>query len=174
MGKVRQLQKKISELNNSLHLIFICKHLKCILESHLKKSHFVWSLMSLSLMSLSVSYNTCSWELHANSAFGTWLASCCLVKSMAFEWQSTVWCHYKAVDFLQNYHKRHPIAHPLGVFCGSKLTFIFCPIPVPIHILPQLLQWWVQYHVILDCFIKVYIKENISNKFFHDLADAVK
>ena len=33
----------------------------------------------------------------------------------------TVQCHYNAVDFLQNYHKRHPIARPLGRDMGCLL-----------------------------------------------------
>ena len=28
--------------------------------------------------------------------------------------QCTVWCHYNAVNFLTNTHKRHPIARPMG------------------------------------------------------------
>ena len=37
---------------------------------------------------------------------------------------------YNAVNFLQNIHKRHPIAHPsrqaMGVFCVFHLWLIFC------------------------------------------------
>ena len=35
--------------------------------------------------------------------------------------RSTVWCRYNAVNFLQNYHNRHPIARPLGRVLGCLL-----------------------------------------------------
>ena len=57
----------------------------------------------------------------------------------------TVQCRYNAVDFLQIHHKRHPIARPLGRGMGCLLL-----IGIYIQILPQSLQWCVQYHVILD------------------------
>ena len=43
---------------------------------------------------------------------------------------NTMWCYYKAVDFLPNTHKRHLIAHPwgwdMGCLCEFKIWFIFC------------------------------------------------
>ena len=55
---------------------------------------------------------------------------------------NTVWCHYNAVNFLQNPHKRHPIACPLGwgMRCLLCVQTLIC-------ILPQSLQWCMQYHV---------------------------
>ena len=47
----------------------------------------------------------------------------------------TVRCHYNALNFLPNLHKRHLIARPLvrdmgcfldTVFCGFKLWYVFC------------------------------------------------
>ena len=41
-------------------------------------------------------------------------------------YDNTVRCCYDMVSFLQNPHRRHPIAGKVwGVFCGSKLWFIF-------------------------------------------------
>ena len=43
-----------------------------------------------------------------------------------------MWCRYNAVNFLENVHKRHPLARPLGkvwgVYCGSSIWLIkkFC------------------------------------------------
>ena len=45
--------------------------------------------------------------------------------------QTTVWCHYNAVNFLQNPHKKHPTACQLGQGMGYFLWF-----HVLIHILP--------------------------------------
>ena len=59
--------------------------------------------------------------------------------------QYTVWWRYNAVDFLQNHHKRHPIARPLGRDMGFLLW-----VQTYIHIPPQSPQWCVQYHIILD------------------------
>ena len=56
----------------------------------------------------------------------------------------TVRCRYNGVNFLQNPHKRHPIARPLGRNMGCLLwinTLIYIP--------PQLLKWYMQY-VTLD------------------------
>ena len=53
------------------------------------------------------------------------------------EWASmlhTLWCDYNIVNILQNIHERCPILWVLPL----------------IDILPQFLQWSVQYHVILD------------------------
>ena len=52
---------------------------------------------------------------------------------------------YNAVKFLQNAHKRHPIAHPLGQDIRCILWA-----QTLIYSLPQSLQWWIQYHIILD------------------------
>ena len=53
----------------------------------------------------------------------------------------TVQCHYNAFKFLTNIHKRHPVWARYGVSSvGAAL----------IDILPQFLQWCVQYLVILD------------------------
>ena len=50
--------------------------------------------------------------------------------------QNTVWCHYYIFKFLQNIHKRYPIAHALGwgMGCLSWVENL-------IEILPQLHQW---------------------------------
>ena len=56
-----------------------------------------------------------------------------------------VGCHYNAVNFLLNHHKRHPIARPLWRGMGCRLC-----IQIPIYILPQSLQWCTQYPVIFD------------------------
>ena len=52
-----------------------------------------------------------------------------------------VWCHLDTVNSLQNPHKRYPIAHPwwgrdMGCLLWAQDLF---------HILPQLLQLWIQY-----------------------------
>ena len=59
-----------------------------------------------------------------------------------------MWCCYDVVSFLQNPHKRHLIARPLGwgigcILCIQKL----------ICILPHSLQFYMQFYVILDCII---------------------
>ena len=51
-------------------------------------------------------------------------------------------------NFLQNYHKRHPIARPLGRAMGCLLciqTLIYIPYPS--------LKWYMQHRVILECVI---------------------
>ena len=58
---------------------------------------------------------------------------------------NTVRCRYNAVNFLQNPHTRHPIAHPWGWGMRCRLCA-----QTLIHILLQSLQWCMQYHVILD------------------------
>ena len=59
-------------------------------------------------------------------------------------WLDTAQYHYNVVIFLQNPDKRHPIARPLGWGMGCLLWVqtLFC-------IMPQSLQWYMQYHVIL-------------------------
>ena len=57
----------------------------------------------------------------------------------------TVRCRSNAVNFLQNLHKKHPIARPLGRAMGCVLCF-----QILIYILPQSLECCGQYHVILD------------------------
>ena len=57
---------------------------------------------------------------------------------------STVWCCYNVVNFLQNCHKMYPIARLLGWGMGRVLW-----VQTLIYFLPQLMQWCVQYHVIL-------------------------
>ena len=52
---------------------------------------------------------------------------------------------YDAVNFLQNIKERHPIARPSGQGMGCFLW-----IQPVIDKLPQLLQWCMQYHGILD------------------------
>ena len=47
----------------------------------------------------------------------------------------TMWYHYKMINFLQNPHKRHPKAHPLGLGMGCLLWFHNL-----IYILPQAVQ----------------------------------
>ena len=55
---------------------------------------------------------------------------------------------YNAVNFLQNIHEKRPIAHPSGRGMGCILW-----IQPLIDILPQFLQWCVQYFLMLDCVI---------------------
>ena len=57
----------------------------------------------------------------------------------------TVRCHYNAVHFLQNPYIRQLIARPWGRDMRCLLW-----IQPLIYILPQFLQWCMQYHVILD------------------------
>ena len=57
----------------------------------------------------------------------------------------TVRCQYNIVNFLQNLHRRHPNRWAMG----------FLKIQILIYILFQLLQWFIQYHVILDGIIMV-------------------
>ena len=75
-----------------------------------------------------------------------------LVKAVSnafvFMKRNTVWCHYGMVNFLTNIHKRHPIDRLLGWGMGCLLW-----IQHPIDILPQFLQLFMQYHIILDCVI---------------------
>ena len=70
----------------------------------------------------------------------TWPASWAMV--------SIVRCHYNVVDFLQNPQRRHIIACP----SGWNMRCIFF-IQMLISILPQSLQWYMQYHVLLACII---------------------
>ena len=56
-----------------------------------------------------------------------------------------VWCRYNAVNFLQNLHRIHPIARPLGRGMGCILW-----VQTVIYTLPQSLQWCMQNHDILD------------------------
>ena len=54
-------------------------------------------------------------------------------------------CRYNAVNFLTNFHKRHPIARPLGRAMGCLLW-----IQHLFDILPEFLQSFMQYLIILD------------------------
>ena len=56
-----------------------------------------------------------------------------------------MWCRHNTVDFLQNPHKIHPIAHSLGRVMGCLL----CARTL-IYIWPQSLQGCLQYHDTLD------------------------
>ena len=56
-----------------------------------------------------------------------------------------VQCRYNAAVFLQNIHEIHPIAHPPGRVMGCFLCH-----QLLIDIMPHFLQWYTQYHVILD------------------------
>ena len=60
----------------------------------------------------------------------------------------TVWCHYNTINCLQNPHKIHPIARPLGRDMGCILW-----LQILIDILPQSVKWCLQYRVILNCVI---------------------
>ena len=62
--------------------------------------------------------------------------------------QGPVLYHYNVVNFLQNLHKRQPIARPLGRVMGC-LSWV----QTLIYILTQSRQWYVQYNVILGCII---------------------
>ena len=70
-----------------------------------------------------------------------------VLKSIVFRFlkAGTVWCrsNFSAVKFLLNIHKRHPIPRPLGMGCLLWIESLT-------DILPQFLQWCVQYHVTLD------------------------
>ena len=59
-----------------------------------------------------------------------------------------MWYHYNTVNFSQNFHKKHQIARLIERDMGC----LWC-VQIMIDILPQSLQRYVQYHVILDCFI---------------------
>ena len=58
---------------------------------------------------------------------------------------STVRYRYNTVNFFKNIHERHPIARPLGRGMGCLLL-----VQSLIDILPQFLQWYMQYVDILD------------------------
>ena len=73
-----------------------------------------------------------------------WKGRIILTKYQSY-YENTVQCHHKAVNFLQNIYKRHPIARPSGR--GMWCLLWVQPL---IDILPHFLQWCVQYHVILD------------------------
>ena len=53
-------------------------------------------------------------------------------------------CRYNAVNFLQNYHNRHRIAHPWGRGMGCLLWLLTL-----MHVLLQSLLCWVQNRMIL-------------------------
>ena len=56
---------------------------------------------------------------------------------------SIVWCHYNVIQFFQNPHSRHSIAHPLGRGMGCPLwvqTLFYIP--------PQSLCLRLKYHAI--------------------------
>ena len=57
----------------------------------------------------------------------------------------TMWCLYNAVNFHQNSHKMHPIAHPLGQDMGCNLWFDSL-----IQIMLQTTQCCMKHLVILD------------------------
>ena len=61
----------------------------------------------------------------------------------------TVQCHYNAVNFFPNSYKIHPIARLLRRAMGCTLWA-----QTLIYTLPQSLQWFLQYHIILDCIIR--------------------
>ena len=61
---------------------------------------------------------------------------------------NTVQCHYNAVNFLTNIHKRHHIARPLGRGMRCLLWT-----QNQIDILPQFLYLCMYYILILDCII---------------------
>ena len=72
-------------------------------------------------------------QYHINSYINPIKRACwCFICSSDYPnmMDCTVQCCYNAVNFLPNPHKRHPIACPLGevwdVFCGFRLSFIFC------------------------------------------------
>ena len=62
--------------------------------------------------------------------------------------KSTVQCHCNTVSFLQNIHNIHPIARPWGWDMGCLLW-----VKSLMHVLPQSLQWWMHYCVLLHCLI---------------------
>ena len=65
--------------------------------------------------------------------------------SVTWGYLYTVRYRYNAVNFFKNIHERHPIARPLGRGMGCFLL-----VQPLIDILPQFLQWYMQYVDILD------------------------
>ena len=64
---------------------------------------------------------------------------------IVIKYKYAVQCRYNAGNFLQNSHERHCIARPSGR--GMRCLLWVQPL---IGILPQFLQWFVPWHVILD------------------------
>ena len=63
---------------------------------------------------------------------------------------TTVQCHYNVVNFLQNRHKRHPIARALGWDMGCILWI-------------QTLMFWLRYVMVVMCAISCYIGSRYNN-----------
>ena len=63
----------------------------------------------------------------------------------------TVQSCYHAVNFLQNPHNIHPIAYPSGWAMGCLLW-----VQALTHVLPQTMEWYIQYHVLLDRIIMAF------------------
>ena len=74
--------------------------------------------------------------------FTIWFLICCCYRIVVC---NTVRCRRDAVHFPQNINERHPIALPSGRSMGCLLG-----VQLLIDIQPQFLQWYVQYHAVLD------------------------
>ena len=79
-----------------------------------------------------------------------WVVACTNLRRCLPILSTTVRCRYNAVNFLQNYEKRHPEARPLGRDMGSLLHIL-----TMINILPPSPQRFIQLYVILDRIITV-------------------
>ena len=62
-----------------------------------------------------------------------------------YSMHNTVRCCYNTVNFLQKFHKIHPVARPLGRRCMGCILWV----KTLIYILPQSLWWCMQYGFIL-------------------------
>ena len=92
----------------------------------LRMLHFIWSggmaagwVGNLSWLLMNVFMSFWGFLLATGRVWSRPLILACAASEAS---RSTVWCHYNAVNFLQNPHKRHPIARLLG----RLLWFTFC------------------------------------------------
>ena len=129
-------------LHSRSHTIFIRKE--------------IWVVDKFEPCKLTLSQHS-SWKFHctgsalrspepslASRVETAWVASCVTEMSK----KSTVQCHCNTVSFLQNIHNIHPIARPWGWDMGCLLW-----VKSFMHVLPQSLQWWMHYCVLLHCLI---------------------
>ena len=65
-----------------------------------------------------------------------------LLPSPCLSAEATVQCRYNVVNFLQAPHNSHPIAHRRVLWVHALIS-----------VLAQPLEWYIQYHVMLDCVI---------------------
>ena len=71
-----------------------------------------------------------------------------MITSVLYNTACTVQCRYCMVNFLRNPYNRHSIVHPWGRDMRCLLW-----VQTLIYVLPQSVQWYMQYHVILDLVI---------------------